>query len=197
LETPVEITAAVLAQLQVLCGEPLAADRLAAALSQLGRDVVDAVPSCLFVSILPVRLGEEIIIGTQDGADAASVRASLAVPLSASQPSDVLIVRAADPGAFLMLSDGLAGLLGPDHPPLDVDRHRGPPSAGTDESLASAVADLQAVNRAMGVLIARGLPPEAAGDELHRLGEKAEVNIGAAARGLLGSLPTAGGARRA
>jgi hypothetical protein len=192
--TSVDITESLAEHLRILGGDPDPGHRLAAGLSQLGRDLAVAVPSCLAVSIVLVRLGGEITVSAlARTADPAAVLASLAVPLSAGEPGGLLVMRAGEAGAFLLLADDLDGLLGPDHPPIDVDQHLTLPPVGTGESLAAALADLRAVNQGIGVLLDRGLPPEAARRELQRRAQDTNTSVGVASRVLLASLlPRAG-----
>jgi hypothetical protein len=188
--TPVETTAALARQLQILSGDPDRGDRLVAGLSRLGRDVAVAVPSCLAVSLVLVRCGGDIPISILAcPADSATVLASLAVPLSAAGPGDRLILRAGEVGAFLLLSDDLGGRLGADRLQVEVDQHLSWPPTPTGEALAASLADLGAVNQGIGVLMDRGLPPEVARRELHRRADDADVTIGNASRLLLASLP--------
>lgn len=184
-----EITAALAEQLRILAGDPRDGDRLASDMNQLARDVTHAVPSCLAVSITLVRLGAEITLSFPiRPMHFVPVLASLAVPLSASEPGDILILRAGDAGAFLLLADDLNGLLDPADPPIAVDGHLHWPTILADDSLAAALEDLQAVNQAIGILIDRGFAPDAAGQELHRRAHDAGITIAAASRLLQKSL---------
>jgi hypothetical protein len=116
------------------------------------------VPSCLSVSIGLVALGSEITVSTvAPGRDSGRVLASLTVPLSAVQPSNTLILRAGEAGAFLLLGDDLDSQLGPGHPPIEVDKHPSAPEPPADESLTAALTDVGAVNQAIGVLIDQGI----------------------------------------
>jgi hypothetical protein len=183
----VRITAAVAEQL-LLLHEDLAGD-LAAALDRLGRDVAVAVPSCLTVSIALARPDDEISVSTTAGAaEPAAVLASLAVPLSAGPLGDLLILRAAEAGAFLLLADDLDGLLGPGHPPIELDKHLSGPLAASNESVAASVADLRVADQAVGVLVDGGLLPEAARRELGRRASDADTSVAAVSRELLGAL---------
>lgn len=186
-----EITATLTEQLQLLLsGDPGRGERLAAGLNRLRADLTQTVPSLLAVSIRLVRAGGGITLSTlARAADSTPVRASLAVPLSATEPGDVLVLRAAEEGVFLLLADDLAGLLSPGHPPIEVDRHLNWPPVVTGESLAASLADLNAVNQGIGVLLGRGLPPEAALRELQHRADEADVTIGVAGRLLLAALP--------
>lgn len=181
-------------QLAILTGDRDRGEQLALAMSQLGTVIAGAVPSCLEVSILLGRAAEAITVSslvrdTEPGA----VLASLAVPLSAAERGDVLILRAGEPGAFLLLADDLAGLLGRGSPPVEVDRHLSWPSTAAGQSLLVAVADRTAVNQSLGVLLDQGWPPEAAHRELQRRADSADIPIGTAGRLLLESLPPRAG----
>jgi hypothetical protein len=182
----VRITAAVAEQLLLLHGDPDRGHNFVAALSWLGRDVVLAVPSCLAVTITHARLGGEISASTV--AAPAPVLASLAVPLSTVSSGGLLILRAGEAGAFLLLADDLDGLLGPaGHPPIDLDEHLAWPSAENAKSLCASLADLSAVDQAIGVLVDRGLPPEAAHRELERRVGEGDTTIADVSRALLAS----------
>ena len=136
--------AAALAQhLQGLSGDPARGDWLAVGLSRLGADLTVAVPSLLAVSFLLVGCGGEIPVSIPAGAaDTAAVLASLAVPLSAAEHGDMLLLRAGEEGAFLLLADDLDGLLGHGHPPIEVDGHLSWSSIMTGEGLAASLGDL-------------------------------------------------------
>ncbi len=181
------ITAAVAEQLLLLQGDPDHAGELAAALDRLGRDVVRAVPSCLAVTITHAGLGGEISVSTTAGR--AAVLASLAVPLSAVPTGDLVVLRAAEAGAFLLLADDLDGLLGPDHhPPVQLDEHLSwPTTTASGESLGASLADLSVVDQAIGVLVDRGLQPEAARRELWRRAGEANTSVAAVSRAVLAS----------
>lgn len=182
------ITAAVAEQLQLLHADPDRADRFAARLSRLGRDVALAVPSCLAVTISLARQGSEVSVSMITGVQPAAVLASLAVPLSAVAPRDLLVLRAGAAGAFLLLADDLDGRPGPGHPSIEVDKHLSWPPAPSGESSAASLADLRVVDQAMGVLVDRGLPPEAAGRDLQRRAGAADMAVAAVSRALLASL---------
>jgi hypothetical protein len=160
------ITATVTEQLRLLQGDLPRAGDFAAALNQLSRDVAVEVPSCLAVTITLARLGGEISVGTT--AEPAAVLASLAVPLAPVSSGSLLVLRAGEAGAFMLLADDLDELLGPGHSPIDVDQHLAWPTATSGESFTTSLADLSVVNHAVGVLVDRGLPPRAAHRELRR-----------------------------
>lgn len=190
-----QITAALAHHLQILSGDPDRGDpdraeQIAAGLTRLGTDVARAVPSCLAVSVILGRWGADVIVGTLTRGEATTpVLASLAVPLSGLDPGDLLILQAGAPGAFLLLSDDLKGLLGPGHPPIELDAHLLLAPVVTGEPLAAALADLRAVNQGIGVLLDRGLTPRAAREELNRQAHDADTTLGVASRVLLDSLP--------
>jgi hypothetical protein len=182
----VRITAAVAKQLLLLQGDPDPGGDLAVALDRLGREVVRAVPSCLAVTITHAGLGGEISVSTTAGP--AAVLASLAVPLSAGPAGGLVVLRAGAAGAFLLLADDLDGLLGPDHHlPVRLDEHLTWPAAAGGESLGASLADLSVVDQAIGVLVDRGLPPEAAHRELRRRAGEAATSVAAVSRTVLAS----------
>ena len=179
------ITATVTKQLRLLQGDLAPAGDLAAGLHQLGRDVAVAVPSCLAVTITLARLGGEISVSTT--AEPAAVLASLAVPLSAVSSGSLLVLRAGEAGAFVLLADDLDGVLGPGHSPIDVDQHLAWPTATGGESFTTSLADLSLVNHAVGVLVDRGLPPRAAHRELWQRAGATGTTVVAVSRDLLRS----------
>ncbi len=180
------ITAAVAEQLLILQGDPDPGDDLPAALDRLGRDVVRAVPSCLAVTITHAGLGGEISVSIT--AARAAVLASLAVPLSAVAAGDLVVLRAGEAGAFLLLADDLDVLRGPyHHPPARLNEHLTWPTAASGESLGASLADLSVIDQAIGVLVGRGLPPEAAHRELWRRVGEANTTIADVSRAVLAS----------
>ena len=179
------ITATVAEQLQLLQGDLPRGGDFAAGLNQLSRDVAVAVPSCLAVTITLARPGGEISVSTT--AEPAAVLASLAMPLSAASSSGLLILRAGAAGAFVLLADDLDGMLGPGHPPIDLDQHLAWPAATGGGSLTTSLADLSLVNHAVGVLVDRGLPPRAAHRELWRRADATGTTVAAVSRDLLRS----------
>ena len=183
------ITAAMAEQLLLLHGDPDRAGEFAAALDRLGRDVALAVPTCLAVTITFAGPGDAISVSTTTGgAEPAAVLASLAVPLSAGALGDLLILRAREAGAFLLLADDLGGLLGPGQPPIELDKHLSWPEEPSNESLAASVAGLRVVDQAVGVLVDRGLSPEAAHRELWRRAGEAGTTVAAVGREIVASL---------
>lgn len=175
------ITATVAEQLRLLQGDLPPGGDFAAGLIQLSRDVAVAVPSCLAVTVTLARLGGEISVSTT--AEPGEVLASLAVPLSGG----LLVLRAGEAGAFLLLAEDLDGLLRPDRPPVHLDQHLGWPTATSGESLTTSLADLSVVDRAVGVLVDRGLPPGAAHRELWRRAGATGTTVVAVSRDLLRS----------
>ena len=180
------ITAAVAEQLLLLHGDPDRGDNFVAALSRLGRDVAVAVPSCLAVTItLAAARG-------RDQRQHAPLRRPRCWPhwpyrCPRSRSGGLLILRAGEAGAFLLLADDLDGLLGPGHPPIDLDEHLAWPAAANAESLGASLADLSVVDQAIGVLVDRGLPPEAAHRELWRRVGEGDTTIADVSRALLAS----------
>jgi hypothetical protein len=203
----VEIPAAVVAQLHVLSHTDDRGDGFVAGVNELGAELARVVPSLLAVSLTLVRLGYDVVVTAHaPGAESSDVTASLAVPLSAGEPADRLVLQAAEPGAFLLLAHDLAGLVGPGRVPLEIDRHlaaspAASPSASpaaSATSFALALADLAIVNQAIGALLDRAvLDPAAALAVLGDRATAARTTIATVSRHLLADLrlPPADGLR--
>jgi len=183
----VEITAALAEQLHALSDEPAVGTSLTAGLSALGQDVLEAVPSCLTVTLLLGRLGATVPVSLATTTAYLPALASLAVPLAVQDERDTatLILRAGEAGAFLLLADDLSARLDADRPSLQLDRHLAVAAIDPGELVASSLADSSAVHWALGVLIAQGYPPEDARRELQRQASGAGVTLPGAARRLL------------
>jgi hypothetical protein len=203
----VEIPAAVVAQLHVLSHTDDRGDGFVTGVNELGAELARVVPSLLAVSLTLVRLGYDVVVTAHaPGAESSDVTASLAVPLSAGEPADRLVLQAAEPGAFLLLAHDLAGLVGPGRVPLEIDRHlaaspAASPSASPAASAASfalALADLAIVNQAIGALLDRTvIDPAAALAVLGDRAAAARTTIATVSRHLLADLrlPPADGLR--
>ena len=164
---------------------------LTAGLGRLGREVVAVVPSCVAVSIAARRLGVDVVITVPAGGTgrvhrAREVFASLALPFPPAGFGLVLVLQASEPRAFERLADNLAALRGSGQPPPVLDAHLGALSSSWD-GVADSFADLRLLDRAIGVLIDQGRPPEAAEAELHRRAADAGLTVAAAAHVLLTS----------
>lgn len=181
------VTATLAAQLRILGGDPDGGDLLAARLTEIGRGIAVAVPSCLTVSIVLPDLGTELVARVATRGAAGPVGASLAVSLPL-RPGGSLVIRATDPGAFVLLCYELGDALGLGTGSMELDRHLTLPPVGTNESLSASVLDERTVQRAIGVLLDRGLSPQAARDDLRRRAEAAGSSTGDVARSLLESL---------
>lgn len=155
------VTAALTEQLRILGGDPDHGDLLAARLTEIGREIAVAVPSCLTVSIVLPDLGTELVTRVAGRGAAGSVCASLAVSFPL-RPGGSLVIRATDPGAFVLLRYDLGDALGLGTGSMELDRHLTLPPVRTDKSLTASVLDERTVQRAIGVLLDRCLSPEAA-----------------------------------
>jgi hypothetical protein len=186
----VEIPSAIALQLHLLSGSGDRGDDFVAGLNRLGTDLTCMVPSLLGVSLTLVRLGYAVAVtALAPNAESTEAAASLAVPLSSGEPGDELVLQAAEPGAFLLLADDLAGLVGPGSPPLEIDRHLTLSSTAAAASFALVLAELRIVNQAIGVLLDRGLAsPKAALADLGSRAAAAETTIGSVSRRLLADL---------
>lgn len=181
-------TAGIARQLRLLCDEPDDADRLVTGLTELGSSVAAAVPSCMSVSVWVGVAGSDapVTIGIRSEG-VGPVLASLAVPRSLAEPGDIVLFQAREAGAFLVLADDLRGWLDP-LVPLLIDEHLHLEIDATAGGLTSSMDDLSAVNRAVGVLIDRGLLPEAAQAELSRRAQQDGTDLPSVSRVLLDSI---------
>jgi hypothetical protein len=185
---PVKLTAAIARQLRLLCENLEDADRLATGLAELGASVASAVPSCTTVSVWVGAAGPDVPVTIGIRSEAGGpVLASLAVPLSASEPGDIALFQASEVGAFLLLADDLRGQLNP-RLALRVDEHLHSQIDSTEAELTSSMDDLSAVNRALGILIDQGLLPDHAQAELSRRAQRDGTDLPAAGRILLDSI---------
>jgi hypothetical protein len=168
----VDIPTSLLAELSML-SEALDAPSsdISASLSELMVGLVDAVPSVVGLSILVGDPHDPVEITTiEQASQVEQIRTSLRLSLLSSdpaghdeQPSVVLVVYAALPGALVDLAADLAWLSGRplDEARLDEDL-KGPHAKASHGLLAR----LSSVNQAVGVLMASGLTPEEAKAEL-------------------------------
>jgi hypothetical protein len=186
----VEIPSALAQQLHLLSHESDREDDFAAALTQVGTDLARVVPSLLAVSLTLGRLGSDVAVtALAPRAESSRVAASLAIPLTAGELRDALLLQAGDPGAFLVLAEDLAYAGGASHPPPELDRHLTWPTTSSWRSLESVLAELRVVNQAIGVLVDRGLTLDDAVGELERRASATVSTTGAVSRRLLANLP--------
>ncbi len=177
-------------------GQPEAAHDMtdfAAGLSSLLGALRIGVPSCLAVSILDSRPAGNLTI-TAPAAGSSStvepaVRASLAVRLAVpARPGMLLLLQAAAPGAFVGLAGELAGQLDNGRAALLMDRHLVLRPDPEGQRLAVDLADLRAVEQAVGALIGQGRLPVVARQELLDRAVEAELTVPALARQFLAAL---------
>ena len=99
----------------------------------------------------------------------------------------MVLLQASEAGAFLLLADDLGARLDPQLA-LRIDEHLNVEIEATAGEWESSIDDLSAVNRAVGVLIERGLLPADAYVELSRRAQQDGMGLAAAGRSLLESL---------
>jgi hypothetical protein len=165
-------------------------------LSRLARDVLAEVPSCLAVSIELSRHGIPVTVTVLSTA-AGPVRgrtvalASLAIPLIVGEAGSTLVLRASAAGAFMLLADDLTALVTPGDLTIEVDQHLTVPASEPGESLAASLAEVQVIDRAVGMLIGDGWEPAAAELELRRRAAYSGGTVPAVAERLLRRPPPA------
>ena len=184
-----DLPASLAGHLQILCGDAGSAEDLLFTLQQLADDVAFAVPSCRAASLTVPQLGGPLTLSVwptsapPPHADP-GVLASVAVPLAAP-PGPSLLLQAGQAGAFSQLVDDLVMLAGTDLAAIVLDAHLTLPPATTGTSIAAQLADLAAVNQAIGVLVDRGWEPVTASQELEHRAQHADTTVAAASRRLL------------
>jgi len=147
-----------------------------------------AVPSGLGLSITIRVGGDGVTVSTLDGA-ATGVATTLRVPLQAETelpPGSAVIFYAGTAGALVDLAADLGRRLDPrDDMLLDGDPRDG------EHRVTSGLRELSVVQRALGMLIARGRTPRAARRELERDARVSGTAIGTVAAELIrGAAPS-------
>ncbi len=161
--------------------------QLASGLRQLLEHACVAVPSCLGISLTIVRelLPVSLVAIVPAVADR-RVLSSLAVrlPVHGSEPgaSRALTLYAYAAGAFVSLAPDLKRLLDLDPSRVMVDGHLDLPIADlAGDGLTGQLDDLAVMDKALGVLLDRGLQGSAGRGELERLAAQHGVDVAAAA----------------
>lgn len=172
--------------------------RTVTGLDPLVREVAAQVASLVAVSLLLTLPAGRIVVGLlapDSRSTPRPVLASLAVPLRHPRVAALLVLQAADAGAFLLLVDGLHERLGAGRA-LGLDQHLDVPVDVTGRALRDGLDDLRPVDQAVGALIEQGRSAQEAHRELRRRAEAAQTEVPALARTLLAGLrrpPAAGG----
>ena len=152
-----------LAELSEALAEP--GTDLQAILAVLIDDITAAVPSFLGLTVTLHIDGRTVTITATDPDLAARANASIKLPLGpiAGGPAGTIIFYAHDTGAFTDLATSTRRALNlHGQVVLDGHLHRIPTLGSTN------IHDTTTINRALGVLIARGYPPDQAAAELSR-----------------------------
>ena len=180
----------------------LAADlaRLTDALDDPGTDLADLVGSLhdAFVVAVPSAVGlaftiraspAEVTVSTLDGA-ATAVATSLQVPLGSwtdLEPGSAVIFYAATTGALVDLGADLGWLLNL-RADVVLDGHLRPTHP---HEVTSGLAEMSVIQQALGVLIDRGMTPQAGRDELEHLARESGTTVHAVAAQVIRNCPTA------
>jgi hypothetical protein len=157
-------------------------------LRALRYDIAVVVPSFVGLSMTLVVEGQPVTL-TSMGEEATTVAigSSLALPLSLTSglaEGSSLVCYATAPGAFVDLAADLGYALSASDGEVLLDQHLTP--ASTRSGIAG-VEELSLVNRALGVLIGRGLTPEDAHDQLRRRADATGLQVVQVAAFLVGS----------
>lgn len=156
---------------------------------------VAAIPECIGVALV-IRgpTAATTVSAFLHGRDRAPVRASLAVdlprPSPSTRPTATLILFAEEPGAFSPVAPQVLALLDMSARHVTVDGHLTTPDLDRERRVASQLMrERRDVNRALGLLLGRGMLLDAGLVELRRLGAASGKGIVAAARALLAGHP--------
>ncbi len=134
-----------------------------------------AVPSGLGLSVtIPVGPADVTVCTLDDGAS--GVTTSLRLPLGSwtdTESGSAVVFYAAIAGALVDLAADLGWLLGLQHHVV-LDGHVRP---GHQHRLTSGLAELSAIQQALGVLIGRGRTPQAARCELEQAARRSNTTV--------------------
>jgi hypothetical protein len=171
---------------------------LPAQLANLLALAVQAVPACLGVSLVlrgglqPLSAQGMTVSALTVDAGSAPALASLAIELPRSVAADhgaqgaALVLYASEPLVFLAVVPSLLALLDLGHHRVTLDAHLVLPDMVAERAaLVQQLADRSVLDRAVGFLLDRGMPPDEAIAELRRRAAARRVSPVAAARQLL------------
>jgi hypothetical protein len=160
--------------------------RLLVSLAADARATIDSLTGVMVVLMVE---GHPIMLTAFDGEmDEARVTTSVVLPLPALakvEPGSMLILYASRPGAFVDFAADAALALGIAPDSVTLDRHL--PAPG-QLGAHSGLHDVVLINRAIGVLLGRGLHPDAARVEMQRRAWMSGTTLGEAASALIASL---------
>ena len=179
--------AADLARLTDALDDP--ATDLADLVSLLHDAFVVAVPSALGLAFTIRASPAEVTVSTLDGA-ATAVATSLQVPLGSwtdLEPGSAVIFYAATTGALVDLGADLGWLLNL-RADVVLDGHLRPTHP---HEVTSGLAEMSVIQQALGVLIDRGMTPQAGRDELEHLARESGTTVHAVAAQVIRNCPTA------
>ena len=176
---------ALIAQLSALTATSGSPDTdLQAILDVLLDDLLSAVPSFVGLTMTQRFDGFAVTTTAMDTDPTRLACSSLALPVDSGWPDQMactVVFFAGEAGAFVQLAAGLQRINGPD-PRVVLD---GPLPDPLPKSGVTGLADLGAVNRAIGVLITRGYFPDEARAELRRRVGESPDNVPNVARRVL------------
>lgn len=139
-------------------------------------DVQLSVPSFVGLSMMLIVQGQPVTLTSIVEAEPPAVGASLRLPmaLTSAVPQGSLVLYATTPGAFVDLAADLRYALSAAAGEVALDQDLTLP---TRESGITGVAELSMINRAIGLLMGRGLTPELAMAHLQRQADQAQIQI--------------------
>lgn len=178
-----------LRELTAALDERSTTQELSGSLHTLTDDAARAVRSFLGVSITVTLDGQDVTLtSTSEMLEPADIRSTLRVPLSAIDPQLVgtVVFYAGRTDALVALADELRAMVpAPSQDEVLLDAAADPLTSAEIVSGVTGAQDLAAVNRAIGLLIGRGHPPDDARAELERLARIQGDQVAVVARQLL------------
>ncbi len=159
-------------------------------LYRLIKDAVDAVPALLAISVTVAINDHPVTVGSptvDDTVDQAQASISITLPSVGTGCDDAqLIAHAATSGAFVDLAIDAIHTLGISPELISVDQHLAVDSA--NGTYSSTLAELSAVNQAVGILIERGRTPSDAIAEIRSSADVSDRTVYAEAANLIESV---------
>jgi hypothetical protein len=181
--TAISLAPVIVSALHALAAPGREVTDVSAELQPLAVNFQRIIPGYAHAALIVVQDGPALALGTRR-TGSRPYRSSLLVGSVHEIASAQLLVRATSAGAFATLADDFRALTGQTsvRAPL-VDLHLDDISAGEGVDVVTAdLADLSALNQAVGALLDRGWLPLEAADELHRIGSQLGVATAVAAR---------------
>ncbi len=146
------------------------------ALLTLRADIELSVPSFVGLSMTLIVQGQPVVLTSVADGDLRVVGSSLRLPMAlmSAVPQGSLVLFAITPGAFVDLATDLSYALSAPDGVLALDQDLELPA---QHSGITGIAELSMINRAIGLLMGRGLTTHAASAHLQRQADHARIHL--------------------